>query len=76
MLTDSDAAAELLKALRRREHRVLDVLVECLMDQEEAHRELIKKIRDGMCGYGTVCVRCGTICVRYGTVCVDMGRYV
>lgn len=45
--TDGDAADELMKALRRKEPQVLDILVECLEDQEEANREVIKRIRAG-----------------------------
>ena len=45
--TDGEAAEELLKALRRRESSVLDVLVECLSEQEEANADLIRRIRNG-----------------------------
>ena len=45
--TDSEAADELMKALRRKDPIVLDVLVECLKDQEEANDSLIKEIRSG-----------------------------
>ena len=45
--TDGEAADELMKALRRRESRVLDILVDCLRDQEEANADIIKRIRQG-----------------------------
>ena len=45
--TDGEAADELMKALRRRESRVLDILVDCLRDQEEANTDIIKRIRQG-----------------------------
>ena len=45
--TDGEAADELMKALRRREPSVLDILVECLKEQEEANADLIKKIHNG-----------------------------
>ena len=43
-----------MKALRRKEPQVLDILVECLMDQEEANKDIIKRIRQG-----TVCAAGG-----------------
>ena len=43
--TDGEAADELMKALRRRDSCVLDILVECLAEQQEANADLIKKIR-------------------------------
>jgi hypothetical protein len=43
--TDGEAADELMKALRRRDPRVLDILVECLAEQQEANADLIHKIR-------------------------------
>ena len=46
-MTDGEAADELMKALRRRNPSVLDVLVECLAEQKEANADLIKKIRNG-----------------------------
>ena len=45
--TDGEAADELMKALRRRNPSVLDVLVECLAEQQETNADLIKKIRNG-----------------------------
>ena len=45
--TDGEAADELMKALRRKDSSVLDVLVECLKEQEAANANLIKSIRDG-----------------------------
>ena len=36
-----------MKALRRRDSSVLDVLVECLAEQQEANADLIKRIRNG-----------------------------
>ena len=44
--TDGEAADELMKALRRRDSRVLDILVECLAEQQEANADLIHKIRN------------------------------
>ena len=46
--TDSEAAAELMTALRRRDSSVLDVLVECLAEQE-ANEDIIKRIRECEC---------------------------
>ena len=45
--TDGDAADEMMKALRRKDSSVLDILIECLKDQEEANTNLIKNIRAG-----------------------------
>ena len=45
--TDGEAADELMKALRRKDSSVLDVLVECLKEQEAANANLISSIREG-----------------------------
>ena len=46
--TKQKANEELLTALRRRGPNVLDVLVECLMEEKEANKDLIEAIRKGV----------------------------
>ena len=48
--TKLKANEELLTALRRRGPNVLDVLLECLMEEDggEPHKELIEAIRKGL----------------------------
>ena len=45
--TKLKANEELLTALRRRGPNVLDVLIECLKEEEEANKDLIEAIRKG-----------------------------
>lgn len=47
--TDGEAADELMKALRRKHSSILDTLVECLKEQEDANADIIRKIREGEC---------------------------
>ncbi len=44
--TGSEAASELMLALQRRGPDILDVLISCLKEEEEANRELLAKISD------------------------------
>lgn len=47
--TDGEAADELMKALRRKHSSILDTLVECLKEQEDANADIISRIREGEC---------------------------